>query len=94
MKIGSVPRPQQVNPYAEVARKNQVSNASLQSADKVEFSESARQFKTLLRAASDVPDVRTEKVEAIRQQIESGTYKVDSKAVAEKMLESFTTKMY
>ncbi len=93
MKIGSIPHSPQVNPYAEVARKNKVSNASFQSADKVEFSATARQYKTLLKAAGDVPDVRTEKVEAIKKQIEAGTYKVDSKAVAEKLLNQVTTKM-
>lgn len=90
MKIGSVPRASQTNPYAEVARKNQVSRASFHGADKVEFSQNARQFKTLLQEANNTPDVRMDRVEALRAQIGAGTYKVDSRAVAEKLIENLS----
>ena len=35
------------------------------------------------------PDVRTEKVEALKKQVESGQYEVNSNSLAEKMLKEF-----
>ena len=32
------------------------------------------------------PDVRSEKVEALKKQIESGNYRIDAKIIAEKMI--------
>ncbi len=43
-----------------------------------------QKFKEL---AKRVPDVRQEKIDEIKKKIESGEYKVDSEAVASKMLE-------
>ena len=37
--------------------------------------------------AKSIPDVRTEKIESIKEQIDSGKYFVDKKEVAKKMLE-------
>ena len=72
--------------YVEVAKKNQASAISLIGNDKVEFSENAKIFSSALKAAKDVPDVRMERVEAIRRQIVEGTYNVDSRKIAEKMI--------
>ena len=74
------------NRYSEVARKNYVSSASLIGNDKVEFSENAKIFSTALKAARDIPDVRTEKVEGLRKSIADGTYRIDSNKVAEKII--------
>ncbi len=41
----------------------------------------------LVDAVRALPDVRVDKVEAIRTAIESGTYVVDARKVAEKMIE-------
>ncbi len=46
----------------------------------------------LVDAVRALPDVRLDKVAAIRQAIESGTYVVDSLKVAEKMLEEIRVK--
>jgi anti-sigma28 factor (negative regulator of flagellin synthesis) len=54
-------------------------------ADKVEISDLAR-YKALL---AKVPDIRFERVEALRAQIEAGTYETDEKleVVVEKLIE-------
>ncbi len=86
MKIGSVPRIAPTNPYSEVARKNQVSRQSFQGSDRVEFTENARMFSAALRAARETPEVRMDRVNALKEQIQAGTYKPDTASVVEKML--------
>jgi negative regulator of flagellin synthesis FlgM len=86
MKVGSIPHATQVNAYKETARVAPNPRIGFQEADKLDVNESTRQFQVLLKAAQDAPDVRMEKVDAIKKQIEAGTYHVDSKAVAEKLL--------
>ena len=76
--------------YNEVARKNYASTASLIGSDKVEFSQNAKSFSAALKAAKELPEVRTEKVEALRKAISEGTYRIDSNAVAEKLISSIT----
>jgi negative regulator of flagellin synthesis FlgM len=56
--------------------------------DKVSVSEEARTLSRLRQEIGSVDAVRTDKVEALRDEIESGQYKVDLKAVARKFLES------
>lgn len=55
--------------------------------DSLELCQGAEQFEEFLKAAQNVPDVRTDRVESIKRQIESGEYKVDSNATADKILE-------
>lgn len=57
--------------------------------DKLEISETARYFQIALKAAKDSPDIRSEKVDRIKAEIEAGTYKVSAEDVAKKMMASF-----
>lgn len=57
--------------------------------DKLEISDQAKHFQIALKAAKDSPNIRKEKVETIKSQIEAGTYKVSAEAVAEKMMAGF-----
>lgn len=58
--------------------------------DQVELSDSAKYFSNLVRKAKDMYErdqsLYAVRVQAISMQIRSGTYKVDPKAVADKML--------
>jgi negative regulator of flagellin synthesis FlgM len=58
------------------------------SRDKITVSEEARTLSRLRKEIGDVDAVRTDKVAALRDKIESGQYEVDLKAVARKFLES------
>ncbi len=86
MKIGSVPRMNNVNPYTEVARKNKIAAQNTMGTDKAEFSENARLFAATLQAAKDIPEVRTDRVNALKEQIDSGSYHVAAEDIAEKLL--------
>jgi len=53
---------------------------------KVDFSSKSQDFVQIKSAIAQLPEVREEKVDALKEQIQSGTYKIDSAGVAEKMV--------
>lgn len=53
--------------------------------DELQLSSGAKFHQIAMAELKKIPDIREEKVAAIKASIESGTYKVDSKAIAEKM---------
>lgn len=81
MKINDFSRLQAYQSY-----KNQVNKAPQQDVnkkvqvDKVEFSPAAQE---------KISVEREKRIEELKKQIESGTYKVDSKKIAEKLLDSW-----
>lgn len=62
------------------------SHASEDTTDKVEISGRDAEVERLKAGANEIPEVDEEKVARIRQALESGTYAVDSKAVARSIL--------
>jgi len=56
-------------------------------ADRVEISDAALRISRLLESASALPEIREEKIAEIRKALESGTYRVDSRALARAILE-------
>ena len=54
--------------------------------DKVEISEAAKEIQEVRKQLDNTPDVRSEKVEQLKNQIENGTYEIKSEEIAEKML--------
>lgn len=56
--------------------------------DKVNLSHEAQALREGIQAVKDSPDVRADKVKSLRDAIRNGTYKVDNKAVAEKMIKA------
>ena len=61
-------------------------SSSLVPEEKVNLSTTAKDVQSLSNAISNLPDVRDEKVQALKDQIEKGTYKVDAEKTAEKMV--------
>lgn len=69
------------------ARDSQVSPASKPGpADKVDISGKSREIADLMAAVNQVPDVRDAKIREIKESVEAGTYKVDPRKVAGKMI--------
>ena len=54
--------------------------------DKVILSPGAREVQEALRIASDEPDIRSEKVSEIKEQVQSGVYHFDGRKIAMKMI--------
>ncbi len=56
------------------------------SGDQITLSRGAEEMSRLTSAVNALPDVRTEKVETIRNAVQSGTYSVRAEMVADKLL--------
>lgn len=54
--------------------------------DKVELSAQSKDLKKIRDVLAMTPDVRTERVAALKKAIEDGQYKIQAEAVADKML--------
>lgn len=57
--------------------------------DTLEISQFGKEMHVAKKAISEVGDIRTDKVEAIKKQIQEGTYHVSDEALAEKILDNF-----
>jgi len=57
--------------------------------DKVDLSAQSKEMNKIHDVLKATPDVRAEKVEALKKQVESGQYEVNSNSLAEKMLKEF-----
>jgi negative regulator of flagellin synthesis FlgM len=55
----------------------------------VELSPSLKEAQLINEVSAAEPDIREEKVAAIKKQVDSGTYQVDPKAVANKLVDAF-----
>jgi len=63
---------------------------SVDKLDKVNLSPAAREINQIRAAIDNLPEVREEKVQAVKDSIEKGTYKVEPEKIAGKMLEERT----
>ena len=54
--------------------------------DRVTFSSQARELLEARRLLAGMPDVREEKVAEVKARIDGGRYRIDSEAIAEKMI--------
>lgn len=55
--------------------------------DELKLSNEAKDFQIAMEAIKKVPDIRKDKVDAIKSQINSGTYHVDSGKIVEKIFQ-------
>ncbi len=85
-KIGKIDRPAVTRSSERGATKpEKAGQPPLQ--DQVELSRQALDLKKLSAAAGNAPDIRPEKVSAVREQLESGTYRVIPELIAERLIE-------
>ena len=90
MRINSIP-PKELY-YQYVYTKDKVSPPTQQNQyiDKVELTDDAKTFSSVLKTAKDTLETRsvadTKRIEDIKQRIQNGTYSVPGYKVAEKML--------
>ncbi len=54
--------------------------------EKVDISSKSKEMQQIKNAIANLPDMREEKVQELKTQIEKGTYKIDSGKIAEKMV--------
>lgn len=74
---------QGINPYKKVNKVDQTNKSEgTKGTDKVEISSAAKE----LQQVSQVSGARTEKIEALKKQIQSGTYEVNAQDVAKSII--------
>ena len=54
--------------------------------DKVDISGRSREIADIMSSVNQLPDVRAQKVQELKQAVEAGTYSIDPQKIAEKML--------
>jgi flagellar biosynthesis anti-sigma factor FlgM len=54
--------------------------------DTVKLSAQSKEIAGIMAAVNQLPEVRDRKVHEIKQRVDSGTYTIDSRKIAEKML--------
>jgi negative regulator of flagellin synthesis FlgM len=87
MRINGNPNIQSVlKSYGQNVKKTEDVEKSSYVNDKVEISDEAKEYQIAMQAAKTDSSDRSEKVAAIKAQVESGTYKVSAEALAEKIL--------
>ncbi|EZP75128.1 anti-sigma-28 factor FlgM [Parageobacillus genomosp. 1] len=84
MKIHHV-GPMNVNPYQRQYSRLDKQVSSANKKDQVEISEAAKE----LQEAAKWESARQEKVEKLKQQVQNGTYTIDSKAIARSIIQYY-----
>lgn len=57
--------------------------------DQVHISDEARQLRNATLEVQQAPDVRVDRVAALRAQIADGTYQIDAEAIAQRIAQAF-----
>ncbi len=89
MRISDKQVNQVLKAYADQMRRKQ-DNKPVQQAEEtgheVKLSAASQDFMAAMQALKDVPEVDEDRVQALKQQIDSRTYQLDSQQIARKML--------
>jgi len=72
--------------YKTNSTKKAYKTNTTQAADKVEISQLGKDYQIAKNAVAAAPDVREDKVNAIKQALASGTYNVSMEEVADKLI--------
>lgn len=78
---------QGINPYKkQVSKIDQVKTEAVKGTDKIEISSAAKE----LQQVTQVSQARTEKIEALKKQIQNGSYEVRSEDIANSIVNFYT----
>jgi negative regulator of flagellin synthesis FlgM len=71
---------------SQQSERTQKSSGEQSDSDRLELSARSREISHLNELIQSTPDIREEKVEQIRRELESGTYNVKAEKIAEKII--------
>lgn len=78
----------QIRRAGSKGRVESTASAGTSSADRVELSSNSKDAQKIAEILNATPDVRIDKVTALKEQVERGEYRVDSLQVADKLIHS------
>jgi negative regulator of flagellin synthesis FlgM len=87
-KIGGVNQIYKANKIDTKKAVSETSSTSIKK-DQVQISKEAMDFQTVLKSVkqlNNLPDIREDVISPIKEKLENGSYSVDSKTVADKIL--------
>ena len=84
MKIDNAMRTYQIQRHDKPVSSERVSRAE-ERTDMLTLSSKAKDFALAKKALDNTPDIRADKVQSIKAQIDAGTYNVSGKDVADKL---------
>lgn len=88
MRISNVLRTQQLYPISnssKTAAPARLSRAE-EKKDMIALSSQARDYQSVKKALNNVPDIRTDKVDAIKAKMDAGQYDVKTSDIVDQML--------
>lgn len=92
MRINNSQNVQQVmKAYNKNVSKTKKTESTKFKSDKIEISESAKDFQVAMKALGELPDVRQDKVDTLKTKIEDDKYQPSAKDIAKKMLQDIKT---
>lgn len=86
MKINRTDRLLQI--YTNMETSKAKINKKASEKDKIEFSERAMDYQFALKKLKEVPDIRMEKVEKLKKEIQTGNYNISGREIVDKIYES------
>lgn len=92
MKINHNKPPDGPDPSSlkKITDKSTVPGSPAAPADSINISQTSKQVQGLMDTISRLPEMRTEKVNAISESVKAGNYNVDSSKIAEKIVGEMT----
>ena len=87
MRIGSINQVSQLYQSSTATRKKNVSTVSR--SDEVSISSFGKDYQIAKNALANVPDVRQDKVDSLKQRISEGNYNVSSEEFADKLIAAY-----
>lgn len=78
--------------YGKTVKRTETPEKVTLGSDKVEISSAAREIQVARKALSEVPDVRAEKLEEIKNLMASGNYKPSAEDIVDKILSGLGSK--
>ena len=80
----------ELRPSPAARRKASVSRSRKPRKDEISLSPHVAEVQKFTEVAKAMPDVRQEKIDAIKKQIEDGTYKVSAESIAKSIIDLHT----
>jgi negative regulator of flagellin synthesis FlgM len=91
MKIwGEIPKVSSVYGSKKGVDKTERKGNVTSTKDLLSISNQAKDFQTVMKALKDVPDIRQDKVNTIREKYEAGDYEVKEADITDKILKSIS----
>jgi negative regulator of flagellin synthesis FlgM len=77
----------ELRPTEQTKTTSTKTNSPTEGSDRVAFSRGYQEIDKIKKVVMEMADIRTERVDHIRSMIQNGTYEVDPRQVADKMLD-------